>query len=59
MQYHYNVGMSLYSMIREKVANDRIFCRQVVKVGSDFREEAVSLISESEKNQVSRTRKTC
>jgi hypothetical protein len=59
MQYHYNVGMSLYSMIREKVVNDRIFCRQVVKVGFDFREEAVSLISESEKNQVSRTRKTC
>ena len=59
MQYHYNVGMSLYSMIREKVVNDRIFCRQVVKVGFDFREEAVSLIPESEKNQVSRTRKTC
>jgi hypothetical protein len=59
MQYHYVVGMSLYSTIKEKVVNDRIFYRQVDKVGLDFREEAVSLISESEKNQVSRTRETC
>jgi hypothetical protein len=59
MQYHYVVGMSLYSTIKEKVVNDRIFYRQVDKVGLDSREEAVSLIPESEKNQVSRTRKTC